>query len=105
MGETLARDFLIAKGYKLLARNYRLGHFEVDLIFEFERDLIAVEVKTRTNNKIIAPLFRSVQYRRIQSCMNYYAQSKNLDKDIRVDLIKVVISPFDKPVIKHWIGL
>ncbi len=105
LGEALARDFLIEKGYKLLAKNYRLGHFEVDLIFEHDRNLIAVEVKTRKDKQAIAPIFRSVQYGRIQSCMNYYAQSKGLDRDIRIDLIKVQISSVDEPVIKHWIGL
>ncbi len=105
LGEALARNFLIEKGYKLLAKNYRLGHFEVDLIFEHGRNLIAVEVKTRKDKRSIAPIFRSLQYRRIQSCMNYYAQSKGLDKDIRIDLIKVEISSVDKPVIKHWMGL
>lgn len=105
LGESLACDFLVKKGYNLLARNYRLGHCEVDLILEDGVNLVAVEVKTRKSYRAIAPLLHSLQYHRIQKCMNYYAQSKGLDKDIRIDLIKVIVSNFDRPEIKHWKGL
>ena len=32
MGEQYAAEYLIAKGYAILARNWRMGHLEVDII-------------------------------------------------------------------------
>ena len=45
-GEAIALKFLLNKGYKKIARNYRYGKGEIDIICEFENDLIIVEVKS-----------------------------------------------------------
>ena len=47
--EQLAIDFLGRKGYKLLKKNARFGHAEVDLIVQKNNTLIFVEVKYRRN--------------------------------------------------------
>lgn len=48
LGESLAARYLEETGYRIIARNYRLGHREIDLIVGRE-DLVAfVEVKTRS---------------------------------------------------------
>lgn len=46
-GEDLACQFLLAKGYELLEKNYRFGHFEIDLIMAENDTIIFIEVKTR----------------------------------------------------------
>lgn len=46
-GEELAANFLVAKGYTIVARNYRYKHAEIDLIAQKDKWLIFVEVKTR----------------------------------------------------------
>jgi putative endonuclease len=46
-GEELAANFLIAKGYEIVAKNYRYKHAEIDLIARKDKWLIFVEVKTR----------------------------------------------------------
>jgi putative endonuclease len=46
-GEELAANFLIAKGYEIVAKNYRYKHAEIDLIVSKDKWLIFVEVKTR----------------------------------------------------------
>ena len=45
-GEAIALKFLKNKGYKKIARNYRYGKGEIDIICEYENDLIIVEVKS-----------------------------------------------------------
>ena len=48
LGELIAADFLIAKGYELVEQNKRYKTGEIDLIMTYpKRDLCFVEVKTK----------------------------------------------------------
>jgi putative endonuclease len=49
-GEMLAANFLLEKGYEILARNYRYKRSEIDLIVKKENWLIFVEVKLRSSD-------------------------------------------------------
>ena len=46
-GERIAVRYLRLHGYTVKARNWRVGHLELDVIAENLRDLAFVEVKTR----------------------------------------------------------
>jgi putative endonuclease len=48
-GEDLAAEYLLTKGYTLLARNWRFRHWEVDIIANRDKYLHFIEVKTRTS--------------------------------------------------------
>lgn len=48
IAEDLAVDFLVKTKYKILARNFRYLKAEVDIIAEFENQIIIVEVKSQT---------------------------------------------------------
>lgn len=55
-GETAAEKFLIQKGYKIIAKNYRAKvdyrrYAEIDIIAQFDGELIFVEVKTRKTDQ------------------------------------------------------
>ncbi len=50
-GEQAAAEYLEKQGYVLLARNFRTGHGEVDIIARQENVLVFVEVKTRSSNQ------------------------------------------------------
>jgi putative endonuclease len=43
--EKAALEYLLAKGYQLLAANYRYQRAEVDLIMRQEKILVLIEVK------------------------------------------------------------
>ena len=49
-GEDIACEFLIGKGHTVLARNYRSGHLEIDIITFDSEGIHFVEVKTRRKN-------------------------------------------------------
>ena len=50
-GEQAAAEYLEKQGYVILARNFRSGHGEVDIIARQENVLVFVEVKARSSNR------------------------------------------------------
>ncbi len=46
-GEELGANYLAKKGFKILERNWRFRHWEVDIIASFNSMLHFIEVKTR----------------------------------------------------------
>lgn len=49
IGEKLAAQYLMQKGFSIVERNFRSHHLEIDLICENETHLLFVEVKSRTD--------------------------------------------------------
>jgi putative endonuclease len=50
LGEQLACDHLVARGYELLDRNFRTRHGELDIVARDGRCLVFCEVKARVSN-------------------------------------------------------
>ena len=46
LGEDLVVKYLISKNYKIIARNYRFGHLEIDIITSLGKEFVFFEVKT-----------------------------------------------------------
>lgn len=55
-GEEIALEYLLQQGMRLVARNYRCGHRELDLIMEDGEFLRVVEVRSRRYPAQIEPL-------------------------------------------------
>ncbi len=55
-GEAIAAAHLEARGWTVLARNYRAGSMEIDLVVRRGRIVAFVEVKTRTTSSGGTPL-------------------------------------------------
>ena len=49
-GESIAAQYLLKKGYKLLACGYRCRYGEIDLIVSDRKHIVFVEVKLRKSN-------------------------------------------------------
>lgn len=56
IGEELAANFLLGKGYELLCKNFRIKNGEIDLIMRTHELLVFIEVKTRRYHSIDAAL-------------------------------------------------
>lgn len=54
-GEKLVEKYLMAKGCKILKRNYRTPFGEADLIVQDQDEIAFVEVKTRTGEEYGTP--------------------------------------------------
>jgi putative endonuclease len=92
-GEQRARAFLTARGWTVLAGNYRFGRREVDLIVR-RGDLIAfVEVKTRAGDGYGAPeeAVTRLKRREIEIVAQEFLVRHRLgDVDVRFDVIAIV---------------
>lgn len=100
LGEQLAVDFLIKKGYKILDRNFRFKKLEIDIICEFKDTLIVVEVKTRNSDYLTDPLelvSRSKQ-KGIVKTADQYIQEHEIDLETRFDLIIIVLNEKQKEI-------
>lgn len=52
-GEDMAADYLEGKGFTILARNWRSGHYELDIVAVDDGGIHFVEVRTRINPEIL----------------------------------------------------
>ncbi|GAB4396126.1 MAG: YraN family protein [Microscillaceae bacterium] len=102
LGEQMATQFLVAKGFNLLIQNYRCGHAEIDLIFQKSELLVFVEVKYRAPSDYGPP--EAAVSRHQQACIMQAAEQfiweNNWEGDIRFDI--VAISPGTSPEIVHF---
>ncbi|WP_139957288.1 YraN family protein [Flavicella sediminum] len=91
-GEKIAVDYLVKKGYKILEKNWRYQKAEVDIIAAFENTLAIVEVKTRTNSYFGNPqdFINPKKIKLLVSAANEYVISKNLDVDVRFDIVAII---------------
>lgn len=54
-GEQLAADWYVARGYRLVARNWRCREGELDLVVARDGELVFCEVKTRSSDRFGTP--------------------------------------------------
>ena len=111
-GEKLAQKYLKKNRYKILEKNNRQSHNEIDIIATNKDYLVFVEVKTRTviAEDIYSPygsaasaVTRSKQLRTISAARNYIyknSSSKHVKKQPRLDVIEVYINKNDGKLIK-----
>ena len=91
LGEELAVDFLIEKGYEILETNWRFQKAEVDIIAQKENILAVVEVKTRSSLDFGLPQ-EFVKPKKIQllvKAINEYVTQNDLDVEVRFDIVAI----------------
>ena len=92
IGEELAVQFLLRENYTILERNFRYDKAEIDIIAENENSIVVVEVKTRNSNVFGNPqdFVTQGKIKLLVKAANEYMISKNLDKEVRFDIIAVL---------------
>jgi putative endonuclease len=91
-GEQLAAEYLMQKGWKILARNFRRYRAEIDLIAADGECLVFVEVKAARTDGFGPPELRVDRRKRQQMCKAALAflQEKKLEnQECRFDVIAV----------------
>jgi len=91
LGEELAVEFLRKEGYEILETNWRFQKAEIDIISQKEKTLAIVEVKTRSSLEFGLPqdFVKPKKIQLLVKAVNEYVVSKDLDVDVRFDIIAV----------------
>ena len=101
-GEEIASAYLEKKGYKVLFRNWRYLHLEIDIIATNGNELIIVEVKTRSSGSLISPVeaVNLKKQRFIINATNAFIEKHNVNLDVRFDIITIIFK-FNNYEIEH----
>jgi len=93
-GETIAAIRLQQHGYKLITKNWRFKHKEIDIIAQKDGEIVFVEVKTRSNTFFEAPseAVTIKKQRLLVEAANQYMIKNNIDMEARFDVVSVIIS-------------
>jgi putative endonuclease len=91
-GEDIARDFLSARGYRIITRNFRTRSGEIDIIAADGPVICFVEVKTRRQERFGAPgesVQRLKQRHMAKAAVQYLKSRHLLDAPSRFDVVSI----------------
>ena len=90
--EDRAARLLASRGYKLIERNFRCRHGEIDIIARQGRTLVFCEVKARGNRSFGTAMegVTPAKMSKIRKTAEHYMQKKGLrDVDCRFDVVTI----------------
>ncbi len=91
-GEELAAAHLAAKGYRIIARNWRCRAGELDIVAQFEDVLVFVEVRARQGDQF-GPAEESItpakQARLIELAQTYLQETATSQQPWRIDVVAI----------------
>ena len=93
LGETLAKQYLIDKGYKILEQNYTTKIGEIDIIAKVKDIIVFVEVKDRQTKRFGMPREAVTVYKqnKIRKVAMQYLVSKHLTNSmVRFDCVEIL---------------
>ena len=94
IGEDVAIKYLENLGYTIIERNFMAVQGEIDIIAKDNKELVFIEVKTRTNMLFGRPV-EAVNLQKQKHLINtvkYYIHCKYLENEfIRIDVIEVYL--------------
>ncbi len=107
IGETVALQYLLERGYEVVARNFRIGNGELDIISYHGESLVFIEVKTRSRRDTFAPQV-AVTLRKedqIVRLANAFCHRYGLEEiPIRFDVVAVTIDQGSGPNVEHFVS-
>jgi putative endonuclease len=105
LGEDIAANHLVENGYEILARNWRFGKGELDIIARIGKELVVVEVKTRETDFFGNPaefLTKAQQRQLIYTADAYWQRHPDAGDELRFDVISVVVQKGKSPMVTHF---
>lgn len=90
-GEDVATDFLRRQGFEIEARNWREGHYELDIVARRFEVLHFVEVKTRRKHALTTPeaALTPRKQRALARAVEAYMAAVGWDGEVAFDLVAV----------------
>lgn len=102
IGEEIALAWLLEHGFRLLDRNWRSGHLELDLVMEGPERVHIVEVKTMTPPLLIQPFEKvdAVKQGRLTTAARRYIAQRHVTREVQFDVVSVVLGG-DSPAVEY----
>lgn len=93
-GEKLAKEYLLNKGYSIIAENWRSGRSEIDIIAKIENTLVFAEVKTRSTDYFGHPEESIGKQKKkiLQRGANNFLEDYAFEVEVRFDVISIIIT-------------
>lgn len=107
VGEEIATQYLLAKGYTILTRNYRTRLGEIDIIAMSKKTIVFVEVKTRSSVSFGYPaefVTRPKQYKLLKAALYYLHSCGQDDAPARFDVLEILPTSEGYAVTNHIIN-
>lgn len=107
-GEALATAYLEARGYRILARNWRCRYGELDIVARDGEAVVAIEVKTRSGEGYGSPLeaITARKSSRLRRLLLEWARANGARRaPLRVDAVGITLRPGASPRIEHVRGI
>ena len=103
IGEEVACSYLKAFGYTILHINWRFHRYELDIVATNGKELVVVEVKTRSKNHMINPedSIDRRKIRRITTATDAYIRKHNVDMPVRFDVLCLIKDDIAYAVDRH----
>lgn len=104
-GERAAVRYLRRAGFRILARNVRIGRYEIDIIARDGEVTVLVEVRTRGAADAVRPeeTVGPVKQRHLRTATRMYmAREADPERNYRIDMVSVVAQERGKPEITHY---
>ena len=107
-GEQVAADYLESRGYRILARNWRCGDGELDIVAVDRNVFVAVEVKTRSGRRYGTPLeaVGRTKLRRLRRLAVQWLNAHGVRFDqVRIDVVGLMLEGTGGYSIEHHKGV
>lgn len=103
-GEDLAEKKLKEQGWKILGRNVSFKGGELDIVARDKKELVIVEVRTRTLGKIMPPecSVGPDKLRKLVRTGQYYVLKNKWEGPWRIDLIAITVDENENVRIEHF---
>jgi putative endonuclease len=103
-GEDVAERYLEAAGMRILDRNWRCPHGEIDVIAVDGRCLVVCEVKTRRSVTAGLPVeaVTRAKLARLRRLTGAWLESQEERyREIRIDVVSVLVADDGVPLVRH----
>lgn len=91
ISEDRAAAYLMANGYTIRDRNWRIGHKEIDIVAQKNGELVIIEVKARKNDYFGDPVnaVTDDKIRKLVLAANTYVRYYRISLPVRFDIIAI----------------
>jgi len=92
IGEKLALDYLLSKGYEIVCKNYFYQKAEIDIIAKHNNMMVCVEVKTRNSDFFGDPqeFVTPSKIKLLVKAMDAFVVENDIELETRFDIVAVL---------------